>query len=176
MGLFGFGKSKKDVVPQNSVMSDLAAFNEKRGNYGMAFEAANKKAVEKWETDLVSLRQKANACKVGQRLGALYEVRDYMDRFRSWCCGLKYGDKYFAEMHTRDYAVLLESIKTEERTELVLIPSVISKAKDGISRADLIRCFDESDKFLIEDILRRLEESGEIKKEKRGNKWFVFTP
>ena len=175
MGLFGFGKNKKDVALRPSVMQDLAAFNEERGNYGMAFEMTNKKAVEKWEADLVSLRQKANACKGGQRLAALYEVRDYMERFRSWCCGLKYGDKYFAEMHSRDYAVLQESIKTEERIELDLVPAVISKAKAGISRADLLRCFDETDKFTIEGILSRMEESGQIKKEKRGNKWFLFS-
>ena len=174
MGLFKKIANSLQKKPEEKALDGLVEFHRKRGDIQSAFYFANKATVDFWDGEFWARWNRANTFKDGaSKMQALRLAESCLNEFREWCTQYKGGLSYYDEMWTN----YREMVDTEiERTDYLfnrLPAEILQKAQPGIAQIDLLRSFDPSKKFVVQDEIERLVAAGKLHKEKQGGKWWL---
>ena len=96
-----------------------------------------------------------------------------LNSMRRFCSEHEGGLLYYEEHYTKFVEMVQNGIQKAEYHMNKLPAEIISRVAGGISQADLIRSFDPSQKFVVQDAIDRLAVQGKLRKEKVGNRWML---
>lgn len=165
-----------DRPDKKKVLTDLAETHKKKKDFVTAFYYQNKVKIDLYEfyySDL--LKSAAVSADEKEKLQYLYSAKSQYEEYRNWCNSNKYGKQYFEEHDSTGphkisrYQSLLKEIAELEYSVNVIVPTILRIIYNdgGAKQADICKKFDVSREKVLTEI-RRLENSGQLKTEKRG--------
>lgn len=94
MGIFKKRKEAPPKVSQDEILQNLADFNEKQGNWQMAFKLRHKAVIDLYDGEIVKFLVRAREDK-SNAYQFLCLARDQYDSFRDWCMTQPDGERFF---------------------------------------------------------------------------------
>lgn len=173
-----------DRPDKKKVLTDLAETHKKKKDFVTAFYYQNKVKIDLYEFyygDL--LKSAAVSADEKEKLQYLYSAKSQYEEYKNWCTSNKYGKQYFEEHDSTGphkisrYQSLLKEIAELEYSVNVIVPTILKIIyNDGSAKqADICKKFDVSREIVLAEI-RRLENTGQLKTEKRGKFIYLISP
>lgn len=171
------------------------------GELPFGWYSHNSKFFEKFEKAMPAYAINSRKGNIDERISVLKEMIEYYDAFKSKCysknqCFQKFFQdcwehcsnsrnadfEYITPYKEELYNLLnnYDSIKKQEQNRCTNLHDyenkvyLLIKSSPGILQKDIYKCFDESIKTDIQDLLYQWNKSGKIKREKSGNTYKIY--